>query len=282
MPRLRQVPKDEATAPIVTTMYEWLFEGRDPVTEPGRWDGTTGDWWTVFANSPDILDHCVKGFGLCQSPDRILDPTLRELGQIRAGYAAASQFVFSQHAKSMRELGMPEEQITHIPAWSTAPDGTYNAAERAVLAYTDCLVYDLGRVPDGLFAELRRHLDDHLVAVVELGAQGPRHDGVLEVQRGDVGQLQDRLVAAGIPCTEVANHDDSECGISEELHEGVFVRSVYFQDPDGILLEFACWMRSFTPADVAHVPATAPPKAKDVDLAAEPELAAPAARPIRV
>ena len=107
MPRLRQVSKDEATAPIVTTMYEWLFEGRDPVAEPGRWDGTTGDWWTVFANSPDILDHCVKGFGLYQSPDRTLDPKLRELGQIRAGYAAASQFVYSQHAKSMRELGMP-------------------------------------------------------------------------------------------------------------------------------------------------------------------------------
>ena len=33
MPRLRQVAKDEATAPIVTTMYDWLFEGRDPVAE---------------------------------------------------------------------------------------------------------------------------------------------------------------------------------------------------------------------------------------------------------
>ena len=166
MPRLRQVPKDEATAPIVTTMYEWLFEGRDPVAEPGRWDGTTGDWWTVFANSPDILDHCVKGFGLYQSPTRVLDPTLRELGQIRAGWAAGSQFVFSQHAKSMRELGMPEEQIAHIPAWSVAPEGTYGAAERAVLAYTDCLVYDHGRVPDELFAELQRHLDE--VAILEL------------------------------------------------------------------------------------------------------------------
>ena len=166
MPRLRQVPKDEATAPIVTTMYEWLFEGRDPVAEPGRWDGTTGDWWTVFAHSPDILDHCVKGFGLYQSPTRILDPKLRELGQIRAGWAAGSQFVFSQHAKSMRELGMPEEQITHIPAWSVAPEGTYGAAERAVLAYTDCLVYDHGRVPDELFAELQRHLDE--VAILEL------------------------------------------------------------------------------------------------------------------
>ena len=156
MPRLRQVPKDEATAPIVTTMYE----GRDPVAEPGRWDGTTGDWWTVFALSPDILDHCVKGFGLYQSPSRSLDPMLRELGQIRAGYAASSQFVFSQHAKSMRELGMPEGQITHIPAWSVAPEGTYNAAERAVLAYTDCLVYDHGRVPDGLFDALRDRLSD--------------------------------------------------------------------------------------------------------------------------
>jgi alkylhydroperoxidase family enzyme len=166
MPRLRQVPKSEATAPIVTTMYDWLFEGRDPVAEPGRPDGTTGDWWTVFANSPDILDHCVKGFGLYHSPTRVLDPTLRELGQTRAGWAVGSQFVFSQHAKSMRELGMPEEQITHIPAWAVAPSGTYNEAERAVLAYTDCLVYDHGRVPDAVFAELARHLDE--VAVLEL------------------------------------------------------------------------------------------------------------------
>jgi hypothetical protein len=35
----------------------------------------------------------------------------------------------------------------------------------------------------------------------------------------------------------------------------VFVRSIYFQDPDGILLEFAAWIREFTPEDVAHQPA---------------------------
>jgi hypothetical protein len=122
MPRLRQVPKDEATAPIVTTMYEWLFEGRDPVAEPGRWDGTTGDWWTVFANSPDILDHCVKGFGLYQSPDRTLEPTLRELGQIRAGYAAASHYVTTlnfQHAvmsKALRtEFDDRDDPVVEVP-----------------------------------------------------------------------------------------------------------------------------------------------------------------------
>ena len=35
---------------------------------------------------------------------------------------------------------------------------------------------------------------------------------------------------------------------SRELHDGVFVRSIYFQDPDGILLEFAAGPGSSPPA----------------------------------
>jgi catechol 2,3-dioxygenase-like lactoylglutathione lyase family enzyme len=66
---------------------------------------------------------------------------------------------------------------------------------------------------------------------------------------------RDRLLAAGVDCTEVANHDDSEAGISKHMHSGVFVRSIYFQDPDGILLEFAAWTRELTREDVAHEPA---------------------------
>ena len=69
-----------------------------------------------------------------------------------------------------------------------------------------------------------------------------------------IDEYRDRLVAAGIDCTDVANHDDSEWGISDELHPGVFVRSIYFQDPDGILLEFACWTRTFSPEDATVAP----------------------------
>jgi hypothetical protein len=54
----------------------------------------------------------------------------------------------------------------------------------------------------------------------------------------------------------VVNHDDSEWTVSDEVHPGVFVRSIYFQDPDGISLEFAAWHRALTPADVAHAPST--------------------------
>lgn len=70
-------------------------------------------------------------------------------------------------------------------------------------------------------------------------------------------EYRERLLAAGIDCTEVANHDDSEWGISAELHPGVFVRSIYFQDPDGILLELACWTKRFGPDDVGVAPASA-------------------------
>ena len=113
-------------------------------------------------------------------------------------------------------------------------------------------------------------------------AIGSMNHVAFDVAPEKIEEYRDRLIAAGVDCTEVANHDESEWGISDELHPGVFVRSVYFQDPDGILLEFACWMRPFSPTDVAHAPAGAPAKAEGVDLAAEPELAAPAARPIRV
>jgi len=86
---------------------------------------------------------------------------------------------------------------------------------------------------------------------------GSMNHVALAVPPEKIDQYRDRLRAAGIDCTDVANHDDSEWGISDDLHPGVFVRSIYFQDPDGILLEFASWTRDLGPADVSHTPARA-------------------------
>ena len=98
-------------------MYDRLFGDRDPVAEPGTATGTPGDWWTVFANSPDVLQHACRGFALYASPDRNIAPELRELGQTRAGWLVGSQFVFSQHCKSCRALGFPEDKIEALKAW---------------------------------------------------------------------------------------------------------------------------------------------------------------------
>ncbi len=157
MPRLRQVARAEAD-PDVVEAYDLLFGERDPVAEPGTATGTPGNWWTVFALVPDIFRHAVAGFRLYRSPKRRIDPKLRELGQTRAGYARGSQFVFSQHCKAARDVGLSEEQITAIPSWSSSE--AFSLLERAVLAYTDELILDGGRVSDGTFARLKQDLSD--------------------------------------------------------------------------------------------------------------------------
>jgi len=157
MPRLRQVPKSEAHE-TARNMYQLLFGDRDPVAEPGTATGTPGNWWTVFAGVPEAFDHAVQGFVYYRSPTRKLPPELRELAQTRAGYARQSQFVFSQHCKASRDAGISEEKIQAIPAWQVAT--CFSPAERAVLAYTDCLVLEGGRVPDPVFAALKAALDD--------------------------------------------------------------------------------------------------------------------------
>src|SRR5580698_4037643 len=161
MPRLREVPRSEATEEVVLSSYQRLFGDRDPVAEPGTATGTPGDWWTVFALVPDVLKHAVRGFALYSSPRRLLPPELRELAQTRAGWAVGSQFVFSQHCKSCRGVGISEDKIAAIPAWSVSP--AFSPLERAVLAFTDGLALAGGRVADGVVAALREHLSDEQV-----------------------------------------------------------------------------------------------------------------------
>ena len=161
MARLRQVPRGEVTSKTILSTYKLLFGERDPVAEPGTDTGTPGDWWTVFANSPDVFDHAVRGFALYRNPARKLDPVLREIGQTRVGWAKASQFVFSQHCKSMRGLGISEDRIAAIPNWQVAD--CYSKEERAVLAYVDCLALSAGRTPDAVFEALKAFLSDEQI-----------------------------------------------------------------------------------------------------------------------
>jgi catechol 2,3-dioxygenase-like lactoylglutathione lyase family enzyme len=88
-------------------------------------------------------------------------------------------------------------------------------------------------------------------------AVGSMNHIAFEVAPDKIEAYRRRLIDRGVDCSVVVNHDDSEWTVSEEMHPGVFVRSVYFQDPDGILLELAAWTRPFGAGDVGHRPATA-------------------------
>jgi alkylhydroperoxidase family enzyme len=147
---------------MVLSMYDRLFGERDPVAEPGTATGTPGDWWTVFANSPDVMEHACRGFALYASPDRKIGPKLRELGQTRAGWLVGSQFVFSQHCKSCRALGFSETKIQALKAWQVSEE--FSRRERALLAYTDALVLGFGRVDQQIFDAMREEgLDDEAI-----------------------------------------------------------------------------------------------------------------------
>jgi alkylhydroperoxidase family enzyme len=210
MPRLRQVSKGEATDETILATYRLLFGERDPVAEPGTATGTTGDWWTVFANSPDVFKHAVRGFGLYRDPARKLDPVLRELGQTRAGWAKGSQFVFSQHCKSLRGLGVSEEKIAAVPAWTVAD--CFSEQERAVLAYTDCLVLSAGRTPEPVFDALRAFLDDEqILELTYLTCLYDMHAVMSRALRLEFDDRDDPVVEVAAP-TDFAGRDFLDTG----------------------------------------------------------------------
>ncbi len=179
-------------------MYDALFGERDPVAEPGTETGTPGNWWTVFALVPDCFRHAVAGFQFYRSDKRKMDPRLRELGQTRTGWARGSQFVFSQHCKAMRAVGFSEAQIEAIPSWQTSD--AFSPLERAVLAYTDGLVRDGGRVGDATFAQLKDALsDEEILELTYVICTYEMHATMCRALRLEYDDVPERVVEIAAP-----------------------------------------------------------------------------------
>jgi len=72
-----------------------------------------------------------------------------------------------------------------------------------------------------------------------------------------------KLRSKGVRVTEIINHANSldgghKPGYDETTDGGdVFIRSMYFRDPNGTVLEFASWTRTLDASDVTHAPARA-------------------------
>lgn len=86
-------------------------------------------------------------------------------------------------------------------------------------------------------------------------AVGSMNHIAFDVEQDEMTACLERLKAAGVKhLPVVVNHDDGPTGVSAELHPGVFVQSIYFTDPNGIMMEFACTTKDFGPDDVRHAP----------------------------
>jgi alkylhydroperoxidase family enzyme len=160
----------------------------------------------VFALVPECFNHAVAGFQLYRSKHRKVSPKLRELGQARAGYARGSQFVFSQHCKSLRAVGFSEDQISGIPDWASSD--LFSPLERAVLAYTDDLVLSGGRVPDGTFNRLKEHLSDEaILELTYITCTYEMHATMCRALRLEYDDVDERLVEIPAPDDDLRKMD---------------------------------------------------------------------------
>ncbi|NWF60190.1 MAG: VOC family protein [Fischerella sp.] len=72
-------------------------------------------------------------------------------------------------------------------------------------------------------------------------------------------EYKEKLVAKGVEVTPVMHHADVPSGFVPEQDETTFISSIYFFDPDGILLEFATNVRQLgdPERDLQHKPISA-------------------------
>jgi alkylhydroperoxidase family enzyme len=98
----------------------------------------------------------------------------------------------------MRSLGFSEAQIAAIPHWQAAD--CFDEVQRLVLAYTDCLVLDGGRTPDGLFDALKAHLSDReILELTYIVTMYEMHATICRALRLEFDDVPERLVEVPAP-----------------------------------------------------------------------------------
>jgi AhpD family alkylhydroperoxidase len=173
--RVRQVSLTEAT-PEVRKLYQQIFGDRDPVAQPGTATGSPGDYWTTLALVPDILKLSSDALFALLQPGRKLEARYRELAILRTAIVGDCRFEYSQHMKVARALGVPEEKLVAIKAWTTSAQ--FDQTERAVMAAADELI---GRnlVEDATFGALKHHFTDEQIVELFLVIATYRMHGLL-------------------------------------------------------------------------------------------------------
>jgi catechol 2,3-dioxygenase-like lactoylglutathione lyase family enzyme len=96
-----------------------------------------------------------------------------------------------------------------------------------------------------------------------MSAIGSMNHVAFDVPPEKLDEYAEKLRSKGVDVLTAINHADSLAGGHKPVYDAatdngdVFIRSIYFRDPNGTMLEFACWTRSLNESDVQHTPARA-------------------------
>ena len=132
----------------------WLFERMEA-------GGGLLNIFRALSHSPVAMRRFMK-FGSYLLDEGKLDPKLRELAILRAGFLCRSPYEFSQHVSFGRRVGLSDGQIRGVGA----PNGAlFGPSEMAVLAYAGELTSD-ARVSDAAYRAVAAFLNEE--EIVEL------------------------------------------------------------------------------------------------------------------
>lgn len=126
---------------------------------------------------------------------------------------------------------------------------------------------DMGNGVDGIaffwFPNAPEGVPRESINVDGLTAIGTLNHIAFDVPADKIDEYRRKLREKGVLVTAITNHSNSLDGGHKPEYDpaadggDVFVRSLYFKDPNGIVLEFACWTATFDESDIRHVAATA-------------------------
>ena len=168
--RVHPVSLREAS-PKVKEIYGRVFgEGVDPTADPGTRNGDgpgrngcTYDIFTTLALVPSAFLAQSRLIAALSQQGRPLSARLRELVIMRVAVMSDCRFVYSQHFHVARELGMSEEEVGAIKAWSSSD--LFDSTERAVMSATDELI-GRGLIEEATFNRLKESLSDEAIGDV--------------------------------------------------------------------------------------------------------------------
>jgi alkylhydroperoxidase family enzyme len=120
--------------------------------------------YQALLNSPPVAEGWLKLFTAIRQKTKLAG-RYRELAILRVALLNGAEYEYRAHVPFALKEGLSQAQIDAIPGWQLSR--AFDDRERTVLAYTDTMTRGI-RVPDAIFAEVRRHFDDQ--DVVELTA----------------------------------------------------------------------------------------------------------------
>jgi AhpD family alkylhydroperoxidase len=124
--------------------------------------GSLLDLYRMLLHSPPIAAGWLKLLTAVRQQSR-LPGALRELIIMRVAALNGASYEAAVHAAIALREGLTKDQLDDVAEWWKSP--RFDRQQRAVLAYVDAMTRDI-RVPDAVFAEVRRCFDDR--AIVEL------------------------------------------------------------------------------------------------------------------